>query len=117
MEFDPCEWNSEHGREAYCGEPCNRFAEVSVGDHHLCRDCAALPRFAGKSSRELYPERMSLGEFRERFDHAPWDDDRLISACLQHLNPNEPLRIAAAEMSTATKSWESALRESGLELG
>lgn len=47
---DPCEWHpgAEGGRLSRGSDPFHSRAEVAVGagrSYHLCRACAALPRF------------------------------------------------------------------------
>lgn len=56
----PCEWNPDENRAAVTGDKCHGDAELSVGADgkwHLCRSCAALPRF--KKFRRRVPLRAA----------------------------------------------------------
>jgi hypothetical protein len=50
-----CEWDPARNDAAYEGEGCRNEAELCVGakgEWHLCRKCAALPRFKRLRARK-----------------------------------------------------------------
>lgn len=46
--LEECEWDPTRGEPALAREPSHAWSEVSLGakgEWHVCRSCAALPRF------------------------------------------------------------------------
>jgi len=57
-QMSDCEWDPMLGEPAKVGRGCPNKAALSVGAHgewHLCRSCAALPRFKRYKVRKPLP--------------------------------------------------------------